>query len=272
MKLRLAVCLLPLASVLTAAEPPLVKLALTEGKEIRLAHLTTKNDLSSGGIRGIFQDDQGFMWFNTSGVLSRYDGYQFKSYRRDPVHTNYPAGGFIESFFRDRSGGLWIASSESLDRFDSVTETSITFPIDRDGPNSVLGSVWHISQDRAGIMWLATQSGLHRLDPASKAFRHYSHNPADPSSLSSSMVIDVRGSGRPPARTRAFYGSQPRTDWCALIAPVSSTLHITRAMGCHQCRFETSVVPGSVCFSVRSTGKSSAGMECLLITGGQAVP
>ena len=47
------------------------------------------------------------------------------------------------------------------------TETSTRFPIDRNGPHSVLGPVWHVNQDRAGIVWLATATGLHRLDPAS---------------------------------------------------------------------------------------------------------
>ena len=45
-----------------------------------------------------------------------------------------------------------------------------------------------MSQDRAGILWLATPAGLHRLDPATGAFRHYSHDPADAASLSSSLV------------------------------------------------------------------------------------
>ena len=95
-----AVCLLQLASALSAAEPALVKLAVSEGKDIRFAHLTSKDGLSPGGIRDILQDDQGFLWFNTSGVLNRYDGYQFKSYRRDPAHPNYPAGGFLQSCFQ----------------------------------------------------------------------------------------------------------------------------------------------------------------------------
>ena len=120
------------------------------------------------------------MWFNTSGALNRYDGYKFKSYRRDPAHPNYPAGGFLLYVFKDRSGFLWVGSNESLERFDPATETLTRFPIDRNGPHSVLGPVSHISQDRAGIMWLSTEAGLHRLDPASGAFRHYSHDPADP--------------------------------------------------------------------------------------------
>jgi ligand-binding sensor domain-containing protein/signal transduction histidine kinase len=183
-----AVCFLQLASALSAAEPALVRLAVSEGKDIRFAHLTSRDGLSPGQIRDILQDNQGFLWFNTSGVLNRYDGYQFKSYRRDPAHPNYPAGGFLQSFFKDRSGYLWVSPSESLDRFDPATETSTSFQTGRNGPQSVLGPVWHMSQDRAGIVWLATPAGLHRLDPASGAFRHYAHDPADAASLSSSLV------------------------------------------------------------------------------------
>ena len=72
-----------------------------------------------------------------------------------------------------------------------MTETSTRFPIDHNGPHSLLGPVWHISQDRAGLLWLATSTGLHRLDPATGTFRHYSHNPSDPASLSSSAVTST---------------------------------------------------------------------------------
>ena len=99
-----AVCLLQLAFVLSAAEPTLVKLAVTEGKDIRFAHLTSRDGLPPGQIREILQDDQGFLWFNSQVMLNRYDGYRFKSYRREPAHPNHPAGGFLQSFFRDRSG------------------------------------------------------------------------------------------------------------------------------------------------------------------------
>jgi ligand-binding sensor domain-containing protein len=153
-----------------------------------MAATLTKDGLSAGQVRGIVQDDQGFLWVNTTGVLNRYDGYQFKSYSRDSAHPNYPAGGFIHTIFKDLSGFLWVSSNESLDRFDPTTETTTRFPIDRNGPQSVLGPVIHVSQDRAGIVWLSTRTGLHRLDPASGGFRHYAHDPADPDSLSSSLV------------------------------------------------------------------------------------
>src|SRR5262249_46005144 len=69
-----------------------------------------------------------------------------------------------------------------------ATETSTRFPIDRNGPHSLLGPVSHISQDLDGILWLATRSGLHRLDPASGTFRHFAHDPGNPASLSNSIV------------------------------------------------------------------------------------
>ena len=54
-------------------------------------------------------------------------------------------------------------------------------------------------------MWLATETGLHRLDPASGTFRHYSHDPADPASLSSSVV-------------RSTYEDRQGTLWVCTVA------------------------------------------------------
>ena len=133
-----------LVSTSRAAEPELVKLALSEGKDIFFSHLTWNDGLSPGSIRQILQDDRGFLWINTSGVLNRYDGNQFKSYRRDAAHPNNPAGSFLEYVLKDRTGHLWVSSNESFDRFDPATETSTRFAIDRDGLHSVRGPIRHI--------------------------------------------------------------------------------------------------------------------------------
>src|SRR5688572_13475013 len=177
--LAAGVCLFQFASTPSAAEPELVKLALSEGKDIFFSHLTWNDGLSPGSIRQILQDDRGFLWINTSGVLNRYDGNQFKSYRRDTAHPNNPAGSFLQYVLKDRTGYLWVSSNESFDRFDPATETSSSFAIDRDSVHSVRGPILHVLQDRAGILWLSTATGLHRLDPATGEFRHYSHDPAD---------------------------------------------------------------------------------------------
>jgi ligand-binding sensor domain-containing protein len=143
------VCVLQLSCILAAAEPRLVKLAVTEGTQIRFAHLTARDGLPPGTVRNILQNDQGFLWFSTSNALVRYDGYKFKTYRRDPTHPNYPAGGFLHYAFKDRSGLIWVGSHEALERFDPATETLTRFAIDRNSPRSLLGPVRHISQAEA---------------------------------------------------------------------------------------------------------------------------
>ena len=126
--LAAAVCFLPLASTPSAAEPELVKLAVSEGKDIRFAHLTSKDGLSPGQIRDILQDDQGFLMVQHLGRAEpvRRLPVQIVPSRSRPTRTIRP-GAFSTIVFKDRSGFLWIGSNESLDRFDPVTETSTRF-------------------------------------------------------------------------------------------------------------------------------------------------
>ena len=284
--LAAGVCFLQLASTPSAAEPEFVKLAVSEGTDIRFAHLTSKDGLSPGQIRGIVQDDQGFLWVNTMGALNRYDGYQFKSlralgrralwsgravsrrvlsflvaftaihgapppasgsaqairlpivegqrtrfthlgtaqglsesrvdhmlqdrrgfiwigtynglnrydgyrfktYKPDRNNPNSLGGLHVYALFEDRSGILWIGIDQELDRFDPATETFTHFRADPDNPDSLSGSLEHMTQDRDGMLWLATRNGLDRLDPASGRFTHYRNDPNDPHSLSSNDV------------------------------------------------------------------------------------
>ena len=51
-------CFLQLASALIAAEPALVKLAVSEGKDIRFARLTSKEDLPPATIRNIDREGE----------------------------------------------------------------------------------------------------------------------------------------------------------------------------------------------------------------------
>jgi hypothetical protein len=48
---------LPLPSALKESEPGLVKLAVSEGNDIRVSHLDRKDGLSAGEVRDIVQDD-----------------------------------------------------------------------------------------------------------------------------------------------------------------------------------------------------------------------
>jgi ligand-binding sensor domain-containing protein/signal transduction histidine kinase len=164
-------------------DPRTVKLPVISGRDIRFTRLSTTEGLSQIKVSQILQDDQGFMWFGTQYGLDRFDGYNFKVFVHDPRDPNSLSGVFINALFKDRDGTLWAGCDQFLNRFDRETETFRRYPVP---------SVFHISQDAAGTLWLATPTGLYALDPATGQIRRYSHDPNDPSSLSSN---DVKSSG-----------------------------------------------------------------------------
>jgi signal transduction histidine kinase/ligand-binding sensor domain-containing protein len=159
--------------------PEPIRLPIVEATDNRFQRLSTTEGVSQTKVDQMVQDNKGFMWFGTRYGLYRYDGYAFKIFVRDPENPNSLDGIVVRALFKDRDGALWVACDQSLNRFDEKTETFTRYPI----PLAI-----HITQDTVGVLWLATHGGLYRLDPASGRIQRYSHDPNDPSSLSSSDV------------------------------------------------------------------------------------
>jgi ligand-binding sensor domain-containing protein/signal transduction histidine kinase len=160
-------------------DPRPVRLPIIDGTDVRFTRLATTEGLSQRRVSQIAQDDQGFMWFGTQYGLNRYDGYDFKVFVPDPRNPNSLSGVFISSLFKDRDGTLWVGCDRLLNRFNPENETFTRYPVP---------DVNHVSQDTAGMLWLATGAGLYRLNPATGEIRQYSHDPNDPSSISSNNV------------------------------------------------------------------------------------
>jgi signal transduction histidine kinase/ligand-binding sensor domain-containing protein len=163
--------------------PAVIRLPVIDGHDLRFARLSTAEGLSQTRVAQILQDEQGFMWFGTQYGLNRYDGYNFKLFVHDPRSPNSFSGVYIDALFKDRDGKLWVGCDQFLERLEPVTEAFTRYPV---------RTVSHISQDSFGILWLATGTGLYSLDPATGRIRQFSHDPKDPSSLSSS---DIKSSG-----------------------------------------------------------------------------
>jgi ligand-binding sensor domain-containing protein/signal transduction histidine kinase len=157
-----------------------ITLPIVDGKDIRFARLSNANALSQTKVSLMVQDDQGFMWFASRYGLNRYDGYNSIFFGHDPRNSNSLSGIAISALLKDRNGALWIGCDQFLDKFDPITETFKRYPIP---------FVTHISQDSAGMLWSATLGGLYSLDSATGRIRRYSHDPNNPSSISSDHVI-----------------------------------------------------------------------------------
>ena len=176
-------------STVIHVNPLPVRVSVTDGDDIRFYRLSTNAGLSQTRVEQIVQDNRGFMWFGTQYGLDRYDGYKFKVYTPDSARPDSISSAYIYALFADRDGMIWIGCGQYLDRLDPTTESIKHYRLKLGAEKSPAATVTQISQDRAGILWLSTANGLYGLDPKTgRVTQHYSHDPANPLSLSSNNI------------------------------------------------------------------------------------
>ncbi len=75
------------------------------------------NGLSQNKVNAILQDHLGFMWFGTEDGLNKFDGYSFKTYRRDPSDKNSLGNNSITALVEDKNHNIWVGTRNGLYKF-----------------------------------------------------------------------------------------------------------------------------------------------------------
>jgi GAF domain-containing protein/ligand-binding sensor domain-containing protein/two-component sensor histidine kinase len=158
---------------------------------IKFDHLSIDDGLSSNTVYCVVQDRLGFLWIGTMDGLNRYDGYEIKVYRHDPIDPETLSSNAIYALHEDSHGDLWVGTSDKgLNRFDRQQGRFIRYQHDPEDLNSISNDIiYWIHEDTSGELWIATWGGgLNRYDRQNDSFIHYRHDPNDPTSLSSDHV------------------------------------------------------------------------------------
>lgn len=122
-----------------------------------------ENGLSHNSVWTVMQDSEGFLWFGTNDGLNRFDGKEFKIYRKtanDPYAIGHNFIHAIKEISQNRMlvgtrNGLYLYDRH-LDRFEYI---AISGQIDREV------NVNDIVEDRDGNVWIACHgNGLYKLD------------------------------------------------------------------------------------------------------------
>ena len=151
--------------------------------------ISLEDGLSQSVVSAILQDRRGFMWFGTQDGLNRYDGYEFRVYRRDPGDPNGISHSFVNDIAEDKSAALWIATEQGLSRYEPETDRFTRYLHIADDRNSLShNAVAAVYVQRDNSVWVGTQSGLNLYDRAAGSFTRFSHDANDPASLSSDVV------------------------------------------------------------------------------------
>jgi ligand-binding sensor domain-containing protein/two-component sensor histidine kinase len=155
----------------------LIPLSTVRPESLPIKTYTVSDGLGADLVRNILQDSRGFLWFCTSGGLSRFDGYQFLTYgTKDGLP--YPA---VTCLLETRAGHYWVGTSRGVSRLttqaspasDRTKSTPLSgqsyaslFTNYQLGESRETNGVITLCEDKAGRIWAGTDDGLFMLDEA----------------------------------------------------------------------------------------------------------
>jgi diguanylate cyclase (GGDEF)-like protein len=127
---------------------------------------------ANSGAMSMAQDGLGFLWMASYSGLSRWDGYQMRTYKLAPGQANSLPQSYVQALAVDAQGQLWIgATAGALARYDAQQDRFVPYPLKLQGSAPSEASVNRILDDGAGGLWLATDEGLVHVDRHSGATR-----------------------------------------------------------------------------------------------------
>ena len=132
--------------------------------------LLKKDGLSQNSVIAIAQDGKGFLWFGTRDGLNRYDGSEFRVYRKQQDQPNSLVFNDIHTLFQDPvTDGLWVGTTRGLCRYRQATDDFVAYGA-ADG--TFAGRFIHFMyRDQARQLWVGTDRGLYRYLDDSDRFR-----------------------------------------------------------------------------------------------------
>lgn len=152
--------------------------------------LTSDQGLSHPYVRGIVQDNLGFMWFGTFDGLNRYDGHTFTVYKHNDLDTTSLPSSIIRCLYKDKKGNLWIGTAKGLCRYDAFRDCFIRYK----DPYVGLGEfdINSIYEDHQGCLWVGSlEHGLFQSDSTKTKWKQYLHQENDPKSIGSNHVRTI---------------------------------------------------------------------------------
>lgn len=144
--------------------------------QIRSHHYHMGHGLSSNLVYSFAQDHNGMMWIGTSNGLCRFDGNNFKVFRKDYANLNSLRDNMVIKMAIDSRNNVWIGyASGGFSCYNQITRTFTHYLPDSTKPNSIpYGGVDGISIDSKNRIWLGIAlKGLTCFDPATGIFKNY---------------------------------------------------------------------------------------------------
>ena len=93
---------------------------------------TDNQFLSSSFVTQVYLDNEGFIWATTRNGINRYDGYQFRVFRKENQNDRSLASNYVNSMMQDRKGIFYFGMYGALQTWDGNKFHQVTM-IDKKG-------------------------------------------------------------------------------------------------------------------------------------------
>lgn len=114
---------------------------------------------SNSHINQIIYDHAGYVWIATDNGLTRFDGFNSKTFTRTPESPSLLSN-IVLAVMEDKANNIWVGTNDGIQKFDRTTETFETPRLNYPGiPEFTY--VNSIIEDSRGNIWFTTsRSGL----------------------------------------------------------------------------------------------------------------
>ncbi len=129
-----------------------------------LTVLDETNGLAGSGVRALYRDREGNLWFGTTTGLSKLINEHLVTYTRAYGLPDYAA----TAASRDETGAMWFGTRFGVARLDNEKMRTFTT---RDGLAS--NYILTVFTDAAGTLWCGTEAGPSKFQPQRQRFRSY---------------------------------------------------------------------------------------------------
>ncbi len=121
--------------------------------------INNTNGLLSDVVNCSHQDKQGFMWFGTDEGITRYDGYEFRTFKNHP-HLKKLYGLEIRSITTDHQGNVLVSTKQGFFAFTPKLEPYLTNIEEKTANLDIFSTT--VSSD--SLIYISSTYGLYIID------------------------------------------------------------------------------------------------------------
>ena len=133
---------------------------LSQQPEFRFKHITTQTGLSNNNITCITQDHMGFMWIGTMEGLNRFDGSNFKVFKKELNNPGSLADNMVFDIYLDHNSTIWIGTQTGISVYNPDLENFSNFLPDPERYNiNTANRITGIGEDSKNQLYIVSEIG-----------------------------------------------------------------------------------------------------------------